>query len=240
MIILKHVGQNYIGDFQLLNKFKYALFIFLLNNSFSQVEEYEQYLKFLPDSVRSSVESRLSNDVEDSSDYMELNKVQGNLRIQNNEEFKEFDDYGNEIPDFFGYDLFKSKSSFQAQGIIAAPKDYVLGPGDELSINFSGSIQAIKKVSINREGNIFLRELGTISLSGLTFNESSEKLKNVTEASLIGTEVEISLSRLRTIQVFVLGNSKNPGSYNLSPLSSISSILFNTCLLYTSPSPRDH
>ena len=61
-----------------------------------------------------------------------------------------------------------------------------------------------------------------------TFNEASEKLKNVTEASLIGTEVEISLSRLRTIQVFVLGNSKNPGSYNLSPLSSISSILFNT------------
>ena len=101
MIILKHVGQNYIGDFQLLNKFKYALFIFLLNNSFSQVGEYEQYLKFLPDSVRSSVESRLSNDVEDSSDYMELNKVQGNLRIQDNEEFKEFDDYGNEIPDFF-------------------------------------------------------------------------------------------------------------------------------------------
>ena len=228
MIILKHVGQNYIGDFQLLNKFKYALFIFLLNNSFSQVEDYEQYLNFLPDSVRSSVESRLSNDVEDSSDYMELNEVQRNLRSQDNEQFKEFDDYGNEIPEFFGYDLFKSKDSFQTRGIISAPKDYVLGPGDELSINFSGSIQAIKKVSINREGNVFLRELGTISLSGLTFNEASEKLKNVTEASLIGTEVEISLSRLRTIQVFVLGNSKNPGSYNLSPLSSISSILFNT------------
>ena len=228
MIILKHVGQNYIGDFQLLNKFKYALFIFLLNNSFSQAEDYDQYLKFLPDSVRSSVESRLLNDEEDSSDYMELNKVQRSSRIQNYEEFKEFDDYGNEIPDFFGYDLFKSKDSFQIEGIIAAPKDYVLGPGDELSISFSGGIQAIKKVSINREGNVFLRELGNISLSGLTFNEASEKLKNVTEASLIGTEVEISLSRLRTIQVFVLGNSKNPGSYSLSPLSSISSILFNT------------
>ena len=228
MIILKHAGQNYIGDYQLLNKFKYALFIFFLNNSFSQVEDYEQYLKFLPDSVRSSVETRLSNDVEDSSEYMELNEVQRNITIQDNEESKEFDDYGNEIPEFFGYNLFKSKGSFQTRGIIAAPKDYVLGPGDELSINFSGSIQAIKKVSINREGNVFLRELGTISLSGLTFNEASEKLKNVTEASLIGTEVEISLSRLRTIQVFVLGNSKNPGSYNLSPLSSISSILFNT------------
>ena len=57
----------------------------------------------------------------------------------------------------------------------------------------------------------FLRELGTISFSGLTFDEASEKLKNITQASLIGTEVEISLSRLRTIQIFVLGNSKRPG-----------------------------
>ena len=89
MIILKHVGQNYIGDFQLLNKFKYALFIFLLNNSFSQEENYDQYLKFLPDSVRSSVETRLLNDEEDSSDYMELNKVKRNSRIQNYEEFKD-------------------------------------------------------------------------------------------------------------------------------------------------------
>ena len=97
-----------------------------------------------------------------------------------------------------------------------------------MTISFSGSIQAIKKVSVNREGNVFLRELGTISFSGLTFDEASEKLKNITQASLIGTEVEISLSRLRTIQVFVLGNSKRPGSYNFSPLSSISSILFNT------------
>ena len=140
----------------------------------------------------------------------------------------EYDEFDNVIPSFFGYDLFDIETSFDSSGIIAAPKEYVLGPGDELTISFSGSVQAIKKVSVNREGNVFLRELGTISFSGLTFDEASEKLKNITQASLIGTEVEISLSRLRTIQIFVLGNSKRPGSYNFSPLSSISSILFNT------------
>ena len=229
MIILRRVDLNYIGDFQLLNKFKYILVIFILNNSYSQTENYEEYLRFLPDSVRSSVESRISSDVDDNSNYERINNFQNNLKNSNQDELvKDVDDFGNEIPKLFGYDLFKTSNSFQPQGIIAAPKDYVLGPGDELSINFSGSIQAIKKVTINREGNIFLRELGTISFSGMTFNEASLKIKNVTEASLIGTEVEISLSRLRTIQVFVLGNSKNPGSYNLSPLSSISSILFNT------------
>ena len=98
--------------------------------------------------------------------------------------------------------------------------------GDELTLSFSGGIQAIKKVSINREGNIFLREMGTISFSGLTFNEAKEKIKNIAEASLVGTEIEISLSRLRTIQVFILGNAKKPGSYNLKFNSKLTNAIF--------------
>jgi hypothetical protein len=156
MIILKLVDLNYIGDFQLLNKFKYILAIFVLNNSYAQTENYEEYLRFLPDSVRSSVESRLSSDVEDNSNYEKLNNFQNNSNISNqNKSIQDVDDYGNEIPKLFGYDLFKTSNSFQPQGIIATPKDYVLGPGDELSINFSGSIQAIKKVSKRVRNHFF-------------------------------------------------------------------------------------
>ena len=228
MIILKHVDQNFTGAFQLLNKTTKFFLLFFIANSFAQVSDYEEYLRFLPDSVRSSVESRITTDVEDNSDYDELNQLEKESFLEMEEKLVEYDEFDNVIPSFFGYDLFDIETSFDSSGIIAAPKEYVLGPGDELTISFSGSVQAIKKVSVNREGNVFLRELGTISFSGLTFDEASEKLKNITQASLIGTEVEISLSRLRTIQIFVLGNSKRPGSYNFSPLSSISSILFNT------------
>ena len=228
MIILKRVDQNFTGAFQLLNKTTKFFLLFFIANSFAQVSDYEEYLRFLPDSVRSSVESRITTDVEDNSDYDELNQVRKDSFLEMEERPVEYDEFDNVIPSFFGYDLFDVETSFDSSGIIAAPKEYVLGPGDELTISFSGSVQAIKKVSVNREGNVFLRELGTISFSGLTFDEASEKLKNITQASLIGTEVEISLSRLRTIQIFVLGNSKRPGSYNFSPLSSISSILFNT------------
>jgi len=229
MIILRHVDQNYIGVFQLLNNFKFLFLFLFISQSFTQSNDYDEYLKFLPESIRSSVESRIKSDIEDESDYDDLNKVTKESFIEIAQEDREnYDEFGNLIPEFFGYDLFLKEDTFEPVGIIAAPRDYVLGPGDELSVSFSGSIQAIKKVSINREGNIFLRELGPISFSGLTFDEASEKLKNITQASLIGTEVEISLSRLRTIQVFVLGNSKRPGSYNFSPLSSISSIVFNT------------
>ncbi len=229
MIILMLVDQNFTGVFQLLNKLKYFSLVIFLSNSFAQLNDYEEYLNLLPEEVRKSVESRISSDLEDTSDYEKLNPE---INIEPSDEIpensSEYDNFGNEIPSFFGYDLFRNQNSFQPEGILAAPRDYVLGPGDELTISFTGSIQALKKVSINREGNVFLRELGNISFSGLTFDEAFKKIKNVTQASLIGTDVEISLSRLRTIQVFVLGNSKNPGSYNISPLSSISSIVFNT------------
>ena len=228
MITLKRVDQNFTGVFQLLNKTTKLFLLFFITNSFAQVGDYEQYLRFLPDSVRSSVESRIGTDVENDSNYDELNQLRRNSFQEKEERPVEYDEFDNIVPYFFGYDLFDIETSFDSNGIIAAPREYVLGPGDELIISFSGSIQGIKNVSINREGNIFLRELGTISFSGFTFDEAAEKIKNITQASLIGTEVEISLSRLRTIQVFVLGNSKRPGSYNFSPLSSISSILFNT------------
>ena len=69
MITLKHVDQNFTGVFQLLNKTKKLFLFFFITNSFAQVTDYEEYLRFLPDSVRSSVESRINSDVEDDSDY---------------------------------------------------------------------------------------------------------------------------------------------------------------------------
>ena len=105
MIILKHVGQNYIGDFQLLNKFKYILVIFVLNNAYSQTENYEEYLRFLPDSVRSSVESRISSDVDDNSNYETINNFQNNLKNSNQDELIKQSD--------FNYQLIESKVDSQ-------------------------------------------------------------------------------------------------------------------------------
>ena len=67
MITLKHVDQNFTGVFQLLNKTKKLFLLFFITNSFAQVSDYEEYLKFLPESVRSSVESRLDSDIEENS-----------------------------------------------------------------------------------------------------------------------------------------------------------------------------
>ena len=176
MITLKLVDQNFTGVFQLLNKVKNLFILFFISNSFAQVSDYEEYLQFLPDSVRSSVESRIKTDIQDDSDYDELNQPRRETFLEMEERPVEYDEFDNVVPSFFGYDLFDIETSFDSSGIIAAPREYVLGPGDELTISFSGNIQSIKKVSINREGNVLLRELGTISFSGLTFDEASSFL----------------------------------------------------------------
>ncbi len=215
---------------------KTFLIILLVLSGFSQSQssEYEEYLKLLPESVRSSVEKRIGNDIEDLSTYDQINNsdlLRQNIQLQKDfiSEEPKTDEYGNIVPNLFGYELFKNSTNiFNPQGILPAPNNYVLGPGDELTISFSGSIQAIKKVSINREGNIFLKELGSVSLSGMTFEEATISIDNIAEATLIGTKISLSLSRLRTIQIFILGNSKNPGSYTVTPLSTISNVIFST------------
>ena len=130
MITLKHVDQNFTGVFQLLNKTKKLFLLFFITNSFAQVSDYEEYLKFLPESVRSSVESRLDSDIEENSEYDELNEIRRDSFLEIEDKPVEYDEFDNIIPSFFGYDLFDIESSFDSSGIIAAPREYVLGPGD--------------------------------------------------------------------------------------------------------------
>ena len=73
---------------------------------------------------------------------------------------------------------------------------------------------------------MLIPEIGSIQVSGLTFNEAQSKIRSTVEASLIGVDVEISLAKIRSIQVFVLGKCLSPGAYTVSSLSNISNVLF--------------
>ena len=209
------------------------------------LSEFQDQLNMLPDSVRNSVIQRISSSnldlsqtgqaesilIEDEENDEEIKASKNELDYLEKYDLlqKEFDRYGSLIPKPFGYDLFQS---YQVNDVpfaqSSAPADYILGPGDELRINFSGSVKASRKVKIDREGNIFLRELGTLNFSGLTYQKTQEELDRIVKASLIGTEATISLIKIRPIQIFIVGQSMNPGSYNLNALSSISTALFES------------
>ena len=225
----------------MIKKVTYLILI-LLGSSFvysQDFSEYQDQLNQLPESVRNSVLQRINTD----QSFPESESILDEEKEEDEEDLdeklsdldrydllqKEFDQYGSIIPKPFGYNLFEDYKKTKTSDIVqSAPADYILGPGDELRINFSGSIKSSKKVKIDREGNVFLRELGTINFSGLSYKRAQEELDQIVEASLIGTKAYISLLRVRPVQVFVVGQSINPGSYNLNALSSLSTVLFES------------
>ncbi len=219
--------------------FKIALLLLLFSSiGIAQVpSQYQEQLDMLPESVRSSVFERINeNDFSQADNQISILQETEDEDIEDEEDDlikydlfqKEYDRYGSLIPKPFGYELFQNYKRNNLTSVQSAPADYILGPGDELRINFSGSLKASRKVKIDREGNIFLRELGTLNFSGLSYQKTQEELDRIVEASLIGTEAAISLIKVRPIQIFVVGQSMRPGSYNLNALSSISTALFES------------
>ena len=224
----------------MIKNFKLALLPLLISSiGVAQVpSQYQEQLNMLPESVRNSVFERINED-----DFAQMDDQRSILQEKEEDEEeeksidelikfdllqKDYDRYGSLIPKPFGYDLFQNYERNDLTSVQSAPADYILGPGDELRINFSGSLKASRKVKIDREGNIFLRELGTLNFSGLSYQKTQEELDRIVEASLIGTEASISLIKVRPIQIFVVGQSMKPGSYNLNALSSISTALFES------------
>ena len=208
----------------------YILFLFSFSVNAQDVSQYQTELDMLPDSVRSSVFERMSEtDFPEETTPPSTEEIFTDNRLDRYDLLdSNYDRYGSIIPKPFGYDLFRNYQRTSSSSSQSAPADYVLGPGDQLRINFSGSTKASRKVVIDREGSFYLREIGSINLSGLSYKSAQEELDRIVEASLIGTEVSISLLKVRPIQIFVAGQSINPGSYNLSALSNISSALFES------------
>ena len=209
-----------------MNKFKIISLICFVGilNSQSIAE-----LNNLPPEIRKSVLERIErqNSNIDSTISPEIGDSDKIINRFEDEEI-EFDEYGSEIVERFGYDLFEDISDQTPLEVKAAPANYILGPGDELRFNFSGSIKKTIDSTIDREGEVFISELGSINFSGLSFSEAKEELSKISEATLIGTTISMSLVNLRSIEIFVTGNAKNPGSYVMNPLSTISNVLFNS------------
>jgi protein involved in polysaccharide export with SLBB domain len=130
----------------------------------------------------------------------------------------------------FGYSIFQyAASTFEPILNIATPPSYALGPGDEVIVSVWGDTKLFYQVPVNREGSILVPDVGPVPASGMTIQQLREKmLRHMTAvySSLKNGEhgassfLDISLGKVRTIQVFVLGEIQKPGGYSLSSLSS--------------------
>jgi protein involved in polysaccharide export with SLBB domain len=109
---------------------------------------------------------------------------------------------------------------------IPAGPEYVLGPGDGLIVNMWGGQSNRLDRTIDRQGQISLPEAGTITINGLTIAQAQSAIQKALSTQFQGEHVEISLGRLRTVRVYVVGDVQKPGAFDVSSLSTPLSALY--------------
>lgn len=129
----------------------------------------------------------------------------------------------------FGYALFAGDPvSFLSNSHALVPEDYILGPGDTLAIQLYGKENKTLDLTIDREGQINFPELGPISAAGLKFSDFKKQLTHQIQQQIIGASTNISIGKLRSIQVFILGEAYKPGVYTVSALTNITNALYHS------------
>jgi polysaccharide biosynthesis/export protein len=127
----------------------------------------------------------------------------------------------------FGYDLFdRAPSTFAPMTNVPVPSDYIVGPGDELSVQLYGSQNRTVRLTVGRDGRVSFPELGPINVAGERFNSVKESIESRVERQLIGVRASVSMGDTRSIRVFVLGESRRPGTYTISSLATMTSALY--------------
>ena len=104
--------------------------------------------------------------------------------------------------------------------------DYVLGPGDGVTINLWGSASRRLFRTVDSEGRLTLPEAGPILVSGRTLGQVQEDVQHVLRTQFRDVSADVSLTRLRTVRVYVVGDVQHPGAYDISSLSTPLNALF--------------
>ena len=136
----------------------------------------------------------------------------------------------------FGSDFFNNKNiSETPQLFIATPSDYRLGPGDELMINLYGASENTYSVEISRNGTLKIDRAAPIYLSGLSISSAKKRLiKSLSKLytgllssdELNKVELDLSLSKARSVVVNITGQVTAPGTYTISGFSSVLNALY--------------
>jgi protein involved in polysaccharide export with SLBB domain len=127
----------------------------------------------------------------------------------------------------FGAALFRNSTAAADKSPLSVPvgPDYVLGPGDELVVDYWGSSSQHIQRSVDREGRVSIPEAGSLVVAGRTLGEVQQTIQKMLRQQLRGISVDVTLGKLRTVRVYVVGDVKNPAAYDISSLSTALSAL---------------
>ncbi len=133
----------------------------------------------------------------------------------------------------FGGDLFNNDNiTFEPNLRIPTPSNYIIGADDELIIDITGYQEASQNLTVSPDGNINIKNVGIVDVNGLSVGAATQKIKN----KLIGngyaaiangnTKLNVSLGKIRSIKVTVIGDARKIGTYTLSSLASLFNALY--------------
>lgn len=222
----------------LLIKFTLFPLILFSQNSLDNlsIEQIRALSKLSTDEIRNLMEKEspelIKQNLEvhnDSINYDESNKVNdliSTVAIDSND-IEEVPQKNIPKKERFGVSFFSNPiSQYIKTDNIPVSDSYILGPGDELQIQLTGTESQLLSSEINRDGKIFISKIGEISLSGLKLSEAKTLIHELVSTSLFGTKAIITMGNLKSVNVFITGEVINPGLYNINSMSTISQAIF--------------
>lgn len=126
----------------------------------------------------------------------------------------------------YGSELFDTAQSFSPDIAMPAPTEYLLGAGDEVRVQIWGAVDYSGSHTLDRNGQITLPKVGTFALAGVPLRDLESVLRSQVGKVFTNFSVNANLGRLRSIQLYVVGQARQPGTYNLSSLSTLVNALF--------------
>lgn len=126
----------------------------------------------------------------------------------------------------YGAELFAQTQTYAPVSNIAPPANYVLGPGDEVQLQIWGAIDLAAKLVVDSKGQITIPKVGAVTVAGISVGKLEPTLKAHVGKVFTNIELSASVAKLRSIQVYVVGQAQRPGTYTLSSLSTLVNALF--------------
>jgi polysaccharide biosynthesis/export protein len=127
----------------------------------------------------------------------------------------------------FGASLFdRVPGTFMPSNRALVGPNYVIGPDDELQINIWGQLNLVRRFVVDSRGEIVLPDVGPIVVAGLQYGQVAGVLKTAMQKAYKNFELSVTLGRLRSIQIFVVGDARRPGNYTVSSVTTLVNAVF--------------
>jgi protein involved in polysaccharide export with SLBB domain len=157
----------------------------------------------------------------------EMLRLRPAFRVSEPSQFQRFvqESTGRLLP-VFGRGLFDTPQAYSADSAIPAPDNYLLGPGDEVRLQVWGPVDFNALLTIDRNGQVTLPKVGVVSLAGVAVRDLDKTMQNQLAKVFTNFQSSATMGRLRGIQVYVVGQARQPGTFQLSSLSTLVNALF--------------